>query len=172
MLTVRKTNPLPLIWLALVFITPMIVSFVLFHYHDSFHFKTTNRGTLIRPVVNLPATKQWQIVYAPTKNCDAQCEKMIFTLHQLKIALGKDRNRVTLAVLNSNYPSAKEHEFTLLKLTTHQHQQLQSSIKQSLENKIYLIDPIGNIFMYYTNTTNPMNILKDIKHLLEVSQIG
>ena len=41
-----------------------------------------------------------------------------------------------------------------------------------MQHKIYLVDPLGNLFMYYADTTDPMNVLKDLKRVLEVSQIG
>ena len=44
--------------------------------------------------------------------------------------------------------------------------------KQLLKSKIYLVDPLGNGFMYYSATVNPLDILKDLKQVLKVSQIG
>ena len=62
--------------------------------------------------------------------------------------------------------------------TDPQVQKLKMDFKQQgnqnfvVSHKIYLIDPIGNLFMYYPDDTNPMNVLKDLKRVLEVSQIG
>jgi cytochrome oxidase Cu insertion factor (SCO1/SenC/PrrC family) len=103
----------------------------------------------------------------------------MFTLHQLRIALGKDRNRVNLALIVDQQCQIKDiHDFSKYVLTEQQYTLLQSNLSQAgdknfvANDKIYLIDPLGNLFMYYTNTTNPMNILKDLKKVLEVSQIG
>lgn len=147
---IKKSN-FPLYLLLLIFIVPMFVSWYLYHNHQQFHFKTTNRGTLINPVFQYTALngneKTWKIFYVSQNNCDSQCENTQHTLLQLQKALGKDRNRI--AVKSSN-----------------------QSVNHFARDRIYLIDPIGNVFMYYPANTDPMNILKDMKHVLEVSQIG
>jgi hypothetical protein len=40
------------------------------------------------------------------------------------------------------------------------------------KNHLYLVDPLGNIFMYYQKDFNPKGLKKDIKKILKVSRIG
>ena len=40
------------------------------------------------------------------------------------------------------------------------------------ENRIYIIDPAGNLMMSYPALADPNLIKKDIKRLLKTSQIG
>ncbi len=139
----------PLICLILAFFFPIILSGLLYYNHEHFNLKTTNHGVLINPpldVKNLWQTtykNQWQIVHVSKNNCDSDCENVVYTLNQIKKALGKNSERVSIKNVTAS--------------------------GELLENKIYLVDPAGNLFMYYADTSNPMNILKDLNHVLEIS---
>jgi hypothetical protein len=37
---------------------------------------------------------------------------------------------------------------------------------------VYLLDPLGNLLMRYPVTVNPRGILKDLRRLLRLSEIG
>lgn len=168
-----KVNPnrsnKPLIYLVLVFLIPMIISFVLYNFHGYFHMKTINQGIILAPPINAPYLstsknneKIWQIIYISTENCDARCKEIDYKLHQVKKALGKDSNRVqVLRVDNNNQIDTLTKAFAT-----------QGEEGFIVRGKIYLIDPTDNIFMYYPEDEDPMNVLKDLKRVLEVSQIG
>lgn len=150
--------------LIFIFIFPVIVSWLLFHFHDYFHFKTMNHGILINPPLDvsylsadIKTTKLWRIVHVDNGSCNNQCEKTRYQLTQVVKALGKNYKRVFVTFLSGD-------SVQLQKLT------LQN--KDLTMNQVYLVDPLGNLFMYYPDTTNPMDILKDLKRVLEVSQIG
>ena len=40
------------------------------------------------------------------------------------------------------------------------------------EERVYIIDPIGNLMMYYPPDADPSGMLKDLKKLLKYSKIG
>lgn len=172
--------------LFLIFVIPMIISWFMYQFHDHFNFKTSNHGTLVNPAIQATdlasdassQPKRWQIIYVPEK-CDEQSDKMMFTLHQLRIALGKDHDRVNLTLATDNSCQIKDvHDFRKVTLTESQLNNLENLFQKNglnefvLQNKIYLVDPLGNLFMYYGIESDPMNILKDLKHVLGVSQIG
>jgi hypothetical protein len=37
---------------------------------------------------------------------------------------------------------------------------------------VFLIDPLGNLMLWYENGFDPYDLDKDLKHLLRASQIG
>lgn len=76
-------------------------------------------------------------------------KKINHQLGQVKKALGKDQPRVDILVVPYDVRMARQQK-----------------------QKIYVSDPIGNVFMFYPDNTNAMNVLKDVKKVLEVSQIG
>jgi hypothetical protein len=165
--------------LFLVFFIPALLGWLLFHFHNEFQFKTTNHGVLVNPAVHEDALafdpakqKFWQIVYAPA-SCGSDTEKKMYVLHQLRKALGKNQDRVSLTLLANSDCQQSAHDFRKLIFSKQQFAELQKSLNQNQVNdKIYLLDPIGNLFMYYSSASDPMDILKDLQNVLEVSQIG
>jgi len=159
----QKTHK-QLFFMIAIFAFPIILSGLLFHYHTYFHLKTSNHGTLIRSPIDatyLYSTQQhqWHVVYV----CDTQCEQTHHQLQQVKKALGKDSDRVAILLLEKKEPSQK------LQTALAANQKNPSFV---VNHKIYLVDPLGNLFMYYPEDVNLMNVLKDLQHVLEVSQIG
>lgn len=148
--------------LFIIFIFPVIAGSFLYFFHDQFHFKTTNHGILVTPPISIqPTEKKWQIIYV-FNSSDKEHQNIDHALHQLQIALGKDHDRIKITTLNE-----KALELQTFKI------HFQTRDKNfMIENKIYLVDPLGNLFMYYKSSTNLMGVLKDIKKVLEVSQIG
>jgi hypothetical protein len=39
-------------------------------------------------------------------------------------------------------------------------------------DRIYLVDPLGNLMMFYESDSKPKGMLEDMKRLLRLSQIG
>jgi hypothetical protein len=178
MQTSNKTTRFKLTALILIFVIPLLIGWFLFHYHEHFQFKTTNYGTLIQPAIPVKqlATTDWQIVYVPAA-CTGDEERTKFSLHQLHTALGKNQDRVSLTWVTTAACKQKAHDFRKVVFTKKDFSALNKQLMQPqhtfvVKNKIYLIDPNGNLFMYYKSDADPMNILKDMKKVLEVSQIG
>lgn len=138
-----------------VFLLPMIAGDLLYYFHDHFKLKQKNHGILLNPPLHatLGHHKQWQMILVYTDQCDKQCEKIFFNLQQVKKLLGEKSERVNVARFNF-----KQGEKVL-----------GGNIDS---NQIYLVDPLNNVFMSYLSSANPLDILKDLKTVLEVSSIG
>lgn len=174
-----------LMLIVMISLFPIVMGWFLYHYRDHFQLKTLNLGTLISPALQMnefsaqdEKTKLWKIVYAPTACCDEQCQKTMFTLHQLRLVLGKDSRRVGLSIIeNKICQKDNTHDFQRIDFTQQQYTQWEKSLATQaknfqVNNKIYLVDPLGNMFMYYPGNVDAMHILNDLKRVLEVSQIG
>lgn len=163
----KKTRT-KLYYVIVIFVLPLLASWLLYQYHDYFYFKTSNHGALVKPLIHADylthdsGDKKWRIIYISNHNCHEKCKKMEFNLHQIQIALGKDQKRVLVSRMDEQQNNVKLLSADFAK----------QNLEFSVQNKIYLVDPINNVFMYYSDTVNPMHILKDIKKVLEVSQIG
>ncbi len=167
-----KKNYLQLSLLILVFVIPVVLSVLLYYYHTHFPFKKLNHGTLLNAPVDAHYLysamsdgneKKWRVIYVSGEVCDAACRTIDHQLRQIQIALGKDSNRIATILLGNQTKQLEKLKSTLSQ---------QEKKPFEVNNKIYLVDPIGNLFMYYSSTTNPMDVLKDLKRVLEVSQIG
>lgn len=153
--------------IVLIFILPMFAGWFLYFYHDHFHFKTLNHGTLVNPAIDAQyldteKEKKWRMIYLFNTVCDEQCKKIDYQLHQIQKALGKNHHRVRVITMSGSSLQLQKLQTTFLEHQT----------GFIVQNKIYLVDPRGFLFMYYPSNTDPMNILKDLKKVLEISQIG
>lgn len=145
-----------------IVVLPMLIAYFLYTYHSYFTFNTTNHGLLVKPPmqVNFIGTaRKWRILYIYKKPCDKTCQQTSYLLHQVRKVLGKDIDRTELIILSDQdaISIALQKQFSTLLFVA---------------NKIYLIDPMGNLFMYYLDQGNPMDIVKDLKKVLGASQIG
>ena len=153
------------------FIIPAVISWGLYRYHDYFQLGTTNHGTLLNPPVKAEYlysdgnARKWRIIQVSGDLCDAACIKTDYQLRQLQKALGKDRDRVQVVLMGPHYAPLQKLQSTIGSDKI-------SKAQFAVNNKIYLVDPDGNLFMYYSSDASPMHILKDVKKVLEVSQIG
>ena len=170
-MTSQKRTRKPLLFLMIIFILPVIAGSLLYYYHDYFQFKTTNHGKLVSQPIDAKYLyssttggdqKVWRVIHVSASVCDAQCDKINYQLHQVQKALGKNYDRVAIVTMDAQNPL----------LPTLQNSFAQQENNFIAANKIYLVDPLGNLFMYYPDTTDLMNVLKDLKKVLEVSQIG
>lgn len=134
------------ILLLLIFIAPVIASFILFHYHEKFPLKQTNYGELVSPPILTNYLHKWQIIYV----CDKDCDTVLHSLEQIKKASGKDSDRIQVQLKTLD-------EMQMIALQNH---------------NIYLIDPRGMLFMFYNDSINPMSVMKDLKKVMGASQIG
>lgn len=160
-----KTNK-PIIYILIISLIPILVSLVLFNYHSRFH--TMNKGNLINPSILIHSadlSRQWQIAYKPIKCCDQLCQETLQQLHQLHLVLGNNYNRVRLNLIVEQSCKLPEYKY-FSRLA------IKEILPKDISGTIYLIDPEGNAFMYYPATVDRMAIMKDLKRVLEVSQIG
>src|SRR3990167_1601154 len=163
----NKKNTI-LLLLTMTFVIPLIASGLLYYYNDHFRFKTINHGVLLTSSLDArflysdmrdEKERKWRVIYTYDV-CAEQCKKIDYQLQQVKKALGKDSNRVNVILLSNQDVRIKKLKNIFIQQNV------------VVQNKIYLVDPLGNLFMYYSSVANPMDILRDLKRVLEVSQIG
>ncbi len=161
--------------------------------------KTTNNGELIIPVVETEKTDfsgfdkfsadnmnelsgHWLIANViPTQDCNKLCLDAIYKSKQLHLMLSKDLTRVRRVVLllDDSEPEKVANwwkdDTRLLRIKPSK--VLINKIKQIRKGQVpdgvlFLIDPLGNIMMQYEPGFDPYKVEKDLKKLLNVSQIG
>jgi hypothetical protein len=181
---------LQLLLVALVFLGPLVVAAWLYNQGES-HAPSgrTNHGELLEPIINvrtslssagIPEKKNhgWLLVYANTASCDDPCRSALYTYRQARLMLGKEMDRVRRVFLHGDtLPDtvflAEEHP-GLITIED-------SSLDGLLNNKrpadlpaggYFLIDPHGNLVMYFRPDLDPAEMVDDIKHLLRLSRIG
>ncbi|MGJ8688725.1 MAG: hypothetical protein ACSHXZ_04315 [Gammaproteobacteria bacterium] len=128
----------------------------------------------------------WLMVYVNADDCAEACKERIHILKQLHIALGKNTQRVRRYYLNASdraiapevaelfrneYPSmgVAQSDKALLGANLIE---AGTDIDLSTQTYVILIDPVGNVMMYYTEDQEAEDIMSDLETLLKYSSLG
>jgi len=174
--------------------SPLFASY--FTYYVIKPEQRTNYGTLIdprqHPIPELHAKKmdgsatsleqyrgKWIMLQVAPAECDAACNKRLHDMRQLRLAQGKDMDRIERVWLITD----KEPVETLLMREydgTHLLRVDPAALRAWLpteqggvpSNHIYMIDPLGNLMMRFPKDADPNRIKRDLSRLLKASRIG
>ncbi len=179
-----------LLLIAAVFLGPLVVAAWLYYSaQDLTPEGRTNSGALLQPIINLPEVLPgsplhahndgyWVLLYANAGPCDEACEFSLYTLRQSRIMLGREQDRLVRVFLRGDTPPdtvslADEHEGLVRLQDTSLDELLNSKRPAELSpGGYFLVDPLGNLVMYFRPDIDPQAMVEDIKHLLELSRIG
>jgi cytochrome oxidase Cu insertion factor (SCO1/SenC/PrrC family) len=150
-------------WLILLcFIIPAGLAGILYWNGLFIHSTKKNHGELLHPPLaldvilpsalknSLPSHK-WLILFSQAASCDEVCHTREYELGQIKKALGKNSYRVVVQSFSA---------------------QSMPVIKPTNDNAVWIVDPKGNVILYYSATTTSKYILEDLRYVLKLSQIG
>jgi len=184
--------------LLLVFIAPIVVA--LFWKPTSF----MNFGELVtppRPIADVTLRSlagepvkfsdlksKWTMIYFGPAACnkDGPCPSNLYKMRQVRLAQGKDANRVqyvfivtdtkglgNLRAMLSDYPTMRVLTGTpeALKALSDQFA-LKQSTPLGGSGRIYMVDPLCNLMMSYADDTDATGMRKDLARLLKVSHVG
>lgn len=165
-----------LFFLILLFLTPWFLARFLYNHHHWIKFPGKNYGILITPTITadqLPidsSSRRWKLVLFYPGSCEAKCQKSLHDLHQIRLATGPDRERVEYALASFEHHSTGE--ISIFIDPTKFNEVFQKHHHTVEPGTIFLIDPNGNFILQYPPNASPSGILKDIQHLMKISQIG
>lgn len=179
----NKSASLIFVALILTCIIPMILAHYLFKNASRLHLATSNHGTLVTPPVPAeqlpfkPFIKQWSLLYQSGSCCDKNCLMNILVTHQVIKSLGVDGSRLRSVVLLPATCSRRPITDTFAKDTVKTDVIFFSpgAAKNNLHltaDQLYIIDPHGNLMMFYKKNYNPLDLYSDLSQLLRVSSIG
>lgn len=122
---------------------------------------------------------KWIMLQVSSSDCQQACQNTLLNMRQLRLMQGKAMDRIERVVLITD---PNPMETTLLREYDGTHF-LRVDAKAvsawlpieeggSVQDRIYLIDPLGNLMMRYPVDADPNKIKKDIAKLLKASAIG
>ncbi|MBI3714044.1 MAG: cytochrome C oxidase subunit I [Burkholderiales bacterium] len=176
---------------------PMLASY--FTYFVIKPGAATNYGTLLDPrlypmpslntqdlqgkPLGLDAYKgKWLMVQVDSLACDAQCQKKLLDMRQLRTAQGKEMDRIERVWLITDSADTQLIDQRLMagiegtRLLKVDAARLQTWLPvesdSAIRDHIYLIDPLGNLMMRYPKNADANKIKKDLSKLLKASAIG
>jgi hypothetical protein len=176
--------------LALVFFGPLFLAAGMYFTGPSFQpAGRTNHGDLLLPVIpiadELPDSSlldniggRWLLVYSNSGACEADCERALYILRQSRLTLGNDRDRLGRVLLRRESatdtvnPGEDYAGTTVLIDDTLSEWLLDKKPEAAAPGGYFLVDPLGNLVMYFSPKIEPGAMIEDIEHLLEFSRIG
>lgn len=178
-----------------VFVAPIALGTLLFFNLERLGFEkgSTNYGTLVHPA--FPAVvadlkqgdaeavreetiaKSWTMAYIEPANCDQVCLDKLTLIKKVRLLTNEKMRRVRTLFISSksivdNIDKSQYRDMVMTNITDEKSFFLRQFPHQETK-PIYLIDPYGNIMMYYPQVElNAKKIIKDINRLLKYSQLG
>lgn len=120
---------------------------------------------------------KWVMLHIDGASCLAYCQKKLFYLRQVRLALGKDMDRVERVWLIDDQVTLDAllgREY----LGTHYVRAAGSPLlalfpaASSRHDHIYLVDPQGNLMLRFPKDPDPSRMKKDLDRLLRASGAG
>lgn len=194
---IRKTqfwNRVQMILVLVVFAAPVLGAF--FYKPKAF----SNYGdiyTPVRQVSNLLMNtnegvveldsfrRQWVLLVAANEKCDSVCEDNILKIRQLRFMQNNNMQRIRTVFLHTQLSPAVSDDLAKKYSPIESYDaslddfiqwteilKIQDAPLEAQKDRIYIIDPAGNLMMSYPAGSEPGLMQKDIKRLLKTSQIG
>jgi cytochrome oxidase Cu insertion factor (SCO1/SenC/PrrC family) len=191
-----------LIGVALMFFAPLALAFYLYyggaHWRPG---GRVNAGELIEPPRPLPALSlpflslplaagattdpqflrgKWTFLYVQHGRCDDECRRHLYDTRQVRLALDREMNRVQrvfIADADCCEPALLAAHPDLVSIRS---SDLDAPLRALLpvragainSHRIYVVDPLGNVMMFYAADARSKGMLEDMKRLLRLSSIG
>ena len=172
---IRRRNRAQMIGIMLVGFITLGGSYAVFYFaKTSGGWGTTNNGEFVTPSMTTQELG-WQVtgdqrkwwIWMVTDHCDVACQAKAKELQAVHKLLNREMDRVRRGYTDVG----RGVEPTWM-------QQFPHLVKVEIANPgavkqgIYLVDPNGNLVLFFELNSAPKPILQDLKKLLKVSQIG
>ncbi len=191
---VNKRNVLTLGMIVLVFALPPVVAYFMY-YTGIMPEARVNKGTLITPT-ELPDlmlqtidnksysiksnSGKWTLLMLADSSCDDLCKKNIYLMRQVKTSLGKDSHNTERLLIMTNTPIPEVltdflHDYPDMPVITGSQNAVATlnnfflSVAGDTVNKVFIIDPRGQLMMHYQPELQPKDLLSDLKRLIMVN---
>lgn len=186
-----KRTRLTLVLIFALFALPFMLAWVLNFVGDFAPGETVNRGTLIQPVRPVTADGlvdaqdvvlaqdyfrgEWTLLYRHAGDCGDPCHQTLYVLRQVRLAQGKNIDRVKRLLLLEGaaipaWAGETAQHYPGLDIARAATPDAAKAFPPA--GRIYLVDPLGNLMMEYALDADPRGIIKDLERLLRISYVG
>ncbi len=192
-----KRNPYTPWFVVISFVAPVVAAYALFFLGVT-PPAFSNKGELLDPIVDVESfalrddsnkpfgrdaitEHKWHMIYFAGSSCDEACNQALYNMRQINIAVGKNANRLQQLLVHLEPPG---EDFQALIATEYPQVRHANAVSKTIEaalqgvgpqfrsNEIYIMDPLGNIMLRFTQDQTYKDLLHDLNKLFKVSQIG
>lgn len=194
----KKRNPYTVWFVVMAFIVPVALAYIMFFFVEVKSF--INHGEILKPIVHIvdfkltndknelieksDLTYKWRLISFLGKDCDETCEARIFDSRQIHASLGKNRHRIYRMFIHLEPPGEalqkliNEKYDSVIRVNGNTQEIIDAlgvNVRDDAgitNNETYIMDPMGNVMMRFTQDQPNKEFLYDLKKLLKASQIG
>jgi len=194
----NKRNPYTVWFVVLSFLLPVALAYIVFFFVDVTSF--TNHGEILNPIISITdfklknengeiieekeLTYKWRLISFLGKDCDDRCASRLYDTRQIHTSLAKDQHRLSRMfihlqpagdLLNALIAETHGDVIQVYGDSTVIIDALGANIHDGIsinQNETYIMDPMGNVMMRFTQDQPNKDFLRDLKKLLKASQIG
>ncbi|MCB1661321.1 MAG: hypothetical protein H6995_15075 [Pseudomonadales bacterium] len=197
----KPKGRLTLISIFAIAFVPMVLATYMYFNNVLVPSGRTNHGTLILPplvfdelelmdVAGQPLKvdameAKWMLLVLSDGVCERACSDALYKARQVNVALHKESDRVIRYLVDvsgdglENVTEKHKTEYPQLHYSSADRFHLKRYLDHKVDantaltqSYILVVDPIGNIMMYFTEQNSGKDLLEDLKRLLKVSRIG
>lgn len=185
----RRKGQIKLIMIFAIAGIPVLFAMAMYFGEFGIPVGKTNNGDLILPPVSVdliapdrPVAEDrlatWELRVVGSGACDDACTQMLYLARQVNVALGREEKRVSRGVTTTSELSgvaiADYEPVSKVVVSPEQFQFFyrEAGMQQASEWEIFVVDPIGNVMMRYSDKHTGKEMLRDLKKLLKLSKIG
>ena len=126
-------------------------------------------------------THKWTLLYVQHGRCDDECLRHLYDTRQVRLALDREMDRVQRVFIgDGDCCDLKEllaaHPDLIAIRSSPADEPLLAMLPQRSgklnSHRVYVVDPLGNLMMFYDADSRPKGMLEDMKRLLRLSSIG
>ena len=194
----QKKGRLFLIALVVFFAAPLFLVFAMYRF--DWHPKGKSYGELIEPVLPIKLTEVFQEVKTTdttvlskvlwhdkwsavilADQCEAICQKRLYDARQIHASLEKDMGRLQRILITNQQDVADiQKQYPDLIILNQPSADVAELAKQFdikdvsayISQRVYMVDPLGNLMLSYSSEVKPVEIRKDWVRLLKYSWAG
>lgn len=176
-----KKSRATLIGVVLAFLIPVIGAKLVLD-QNWYQGAVTNKGTMLVPPIELKALaaslpEGWRVALLDDGSCSDACMQGLYALNQLDVALGKETDRVSPLLISATSSQLDVASTPLVKAV--ENADLVKALASLPAHHLFIIDPLGNVVLYYQTFADEQamraeakNLLADLRTLLKLSKIG
>jgi hypothetical protein len=184
----KSNNKRMMLTFAAVFLIPVLLAKLALD-NGWFNQAATNKGQLISPPLDASSIgirqsePKWKLVYVLPELCDQACENALYSIIQVRSALGKQSDRAEAVVIT--HEKSDNKQLTILegnqnvRLLSSDLQSVKKVFKDNALEGIYISDTLDNVILRYPLQSDPKksvldsrDILSDMRKVLKLSRIG
>lgn len=179
----RRRGRLQLLLVIVIAIGPMILATGMYRFqfwvpdNRSFHGALIGNGQSRSDLGVRADETRWQLLVSAPGGCATDCQQLVYLARQIQIGLGRDASRASHALasaqpLSADYDARLSREYPQLQRYGLQLPRYQKAAPGIEAPQLWIVDPHGNLVLRYGADVNGKDVLKDLRQLLKLSNIG